>query len=151
MKDEKEENQQRKTPIHTPGFHLGMRIKHSGRRENSLIYVPFGIEPRFRVMSDARIATNFEYDYVVHGTQTSTLSDVDPGNPDLTNQQSRGYGLRGDIMWETPRWSAGPFFNYWSINQSDTICAAGSVFVICGDEPANHTFEGGLQFRYHFF
>jgi hypothetical protein len=121
------------------------------RRENELFYIPLGIEPRFRVMEDARIATDIEYDYVISGTQTSTLSDANVGFPDVTNHQKSGYGVRGSVMWETKRWAAGPFFNYWNIDQSNTTCATGPTFGLCGYEPTNHTFEAGAQVRYHFF
>ena len=121
------------------------------RRQNQLIYIPIGIEPRFRVLADARIATNFEYDYVVTGRQTSTLSDANVGFPDISNTQKSGYGLRGSIMWEQQQWAAGPFFDYWSIQQSDTVCADGTLYGLCGYEPTNHTIEGGFQVRYHFY
>jgi len=124
---------------------------HGYRRENQLFYVPIGIEPRFRVMQGARIATDIEFDPVIEGTQSSTLSDANVGFPNISNTQKFGYGIRGDIMWEANRWSAGPFFNYWSIQQSNTTCATGPTYGLCGYEPTNHTFEVGAQFRYHFF
>jgi hypothetical protein len=54
-------------------------------------------------------------------------------------------------MWQFKRWGFGPFFNYWHIEQSDTSCATGSTYGLCGYEPTNHTTEVGAQVRYHFF
>lgn len=121
------------------------------RRQNQLVYIPIGIEPRFRVLPDARIAPSIEYDYVVTGEQTSTLSDADVGFPNISNHQKSGYGIRGSLMWEQQQWAAGPFFDYWSIQQSDTVCADGTVYGLCGFEPTNHTIEAGFQVRYHFY
>lgn len=121
------------------------------RRVNNLIYLPFGVKPRFRVTDDSRITTTLEYDLMLHGLQMSMLSDVDPGNPDLHNSQSGGYGLRADAMWEHASWGIGPYLIYWNISQSDTTCATGSLYTLCGYEPANNTVEGGIQFKYHFF
>jgi hypothetical protein len=123
------------------------------RRENDLYYLPLGVKPRFRVTQDARIAATMEYDLLINGTQKSRLSDANPGLPDVTNNQGfgNGYGLRGDVMWEQNRWALGPFFNYWNIDESNIVCANGTVYVFCGDEPHNHTLELGIQFHYHFF
>lgn len=124
---------------------------HGYRRENQLWYIPVGIEPRFSVDDDSRVAVNFEYDYVASGQQTSKLSDVGTGVPDLTNSQKSGYGLRGNVMWEFKHLALGPFVDYWSIQQSDTACASGSAVGLCGYEPTNHTIEGGFEVLYHIY
>ena len=121
------------------------------RRENQLYYIPVGVEPRFHVSAETNITANLEYDYVVRGKQTSKLSDANAGFPDISNNQKSGYGFRGNLMWETNKWAAGPFFNYWNIQQSDTSCATSSTLGLCGYEPTNNTLEAGLQFRYHLF
>lgn len=121
------------------------------RRVNNLLYLPFGVKPRFRVTEESRITTTLEYDLMLKGLQMSMLSDVDPGNADVHNSQKGGYGLRGDIMWEHKTWGIGPFLNYWNISQSNTVCSIGTVYENCGYEPANSTVEGGVQFKYHFF
>lgn len=132
------------------------------RRYNELWYLPIGVSPRTHIDSDSRLTANFEFDVVLHGSQTSYLADANQGDPNIQNEQSSGYGLRGEIMYETRTWSFGPTFTYWNIDQSDTknaidgsptTCApvGGPPCIISVDEPANHTFEAGLQFRYHFF
>jgi hypothetical protein len=125
------------------------------RRENQLLYIPIGVEPRFRVLQDARIASHIEYDYVTNGRQTSHYGDVNNLFPDLVNTQKIGYGIRGDVMWEQNNWAVGPFVNYWHMHQSTSNCdsqqTGGILATVCGFEPANHTFEGGIQFRYHVY
>lgn len=124
---------------------------HGYRRANDLYYLPLGVKPRFRATPNARISSTFEFDYMITGQQTTRLSDVNPGYPDIKNTQNSGRGFRGDVMWETKTWAAGPFLSYWNINQSDTKCATGTMFIVCGDEPHNHTLEYGVQFKYHLF
>ena len=123
----------------------------SGYRRNShYLYMPVGVNPRFRVGDTDQIAMTFEYDQLLTGRQFSQLSDVS-GYPDLDNDQNAGFGLRGEVMYQWPRWSFGPFFNYWNINQSETVCATGGVGTICGVEPHNQTYEFGVQLRYRVF
>ena len=119
-------------------------------RANNLYYIPLGVKPQLQVTSDAVIKTTFEYDAVIQGDEVTSLSDVH-GYPNVDNKQNGGYGLRTDAMWQESDWSAGPFLIYWDIDSSNTVCAAGSLYYVCGKEPNNHTLEYGLQFRYHFF
>ncbi len=131
------------------------------QRYNDLYYIPLGVRPRVRVDSTDRIAAMLEYDYLIHGQQTSDFSDIAAGDPNITTQQNGGYGLRGELMWETGSWSAGPYFNYWNIQQSTSKTFKDSVGNLCngtpgpetcvGTEPANNTTEFGIQARYHFF
>jgi hypothetical protein len=131
------------------------------RRYNKLYYLPFGISPRTHIDSNSRLSANIEYDMVLHGNQTSYLSDAGFGDPDIQNGQSSGYGIRGEIMFERQSWSFGPVFNYWNIEKSKTKIAQDNSVVGCyplsapcllvGDEPANSTIEAGIQFRYHLF
>ncbi|MGL1161882.1 hypothetical protein ACSTKX_24865, partial [Vibrio parahaemolyticus] len=57
-----------------------------------------------------------------------------------------GYGMRGNMMFEWSKWSMGPFFNYWNIDQSQLACNN----YLCGVEPHNQTIEYGFQGRYRF-
>lgn len=130
------------------------------RRTNELYYLPIGIQPRTHIDSDARLTSSFEYDVLLRGLQFSQLSDAGGGDPDISNQQHSGYGLRGDIMYETRTWAIGPYFNYWHINDSHINWIQDNASGTCGGsppcnpgffEPANHTIEAGVKFKYHFF
>jgi hypothetical protein len=132
------------------------------RRYNQLYYLPIGVFPRTHIDTNSRLTASFEYDFLLHGNQTSYLADINAGDPNMNNGQSSGYGLRGDIMYETKTWAIGPFFNWWSIDASKQKTAIDNSSITCAgvggppcllttQEPANHTFEIGVQFKYHFF
>lgn len=116
------------------------------RRYSNYLYVPLGLTLRIGA-GRWTIAPNVEYDYFLHGTQISKLSDTGiPGTGDITNEQSQGYGYRGNLMFETRSWAFGPWLNYWKIKDSDVACAAS----VCGLEPGNWTREWGVELRYRF-
>lgn len=116
---------------------------HGYHRDSQYLYLPVGVTPRFRVADDARVSVNMEYDQLLMGWQTSYLSDFGSPQGDVTQKQNSGYGLHSGIMYERASWAAGPFFNYWNIDQSD--------FGKFGwHEPHNQTVESGLQARYRF-
>ncbi|MDP9128603.1 MAG: hypothetical protein M3N08_10145 [Pseudomonadota bacterium] len=119
-------------------------------RYSHYLYLPVGVTPRFRITEQSRLSINLEYDQLLYGWQVSQLSDNNPGAPDLTSPQYRGYGLRTSAMWEWPKWSVGPYLEYWNIAKSDIGCASGSTITVCGDEPSNQTLEIGVQGRYRF-
>jgi hypothetical protein len=130
--------------------------KFGYRRENELVYLPLGVSPRLPLSANSRLTSDLEYDAVLHGWQTSYLSDGGTGDPDITNQQHSGYGLRANVMYEMFNWSVGPFLNYWDIDTSSSkifhsptgdACGA---FTCVGTEPADHTIEVGVQFKYHY-
>ena len=51
------------------------------RRLNQMVYLPIGVNPRFRVTDETRIAMKIEYDATLFGVQESRLSDAGAGNP----------------------------------------------------------------------
>ncbi len=116
------------------------------RRDSQYLYLPVGVTPRFRVTNDARVSINMEYDQLLQGWQTTSIGDATPGATDLNNRQHGGYGLRGSVMYQKAKWSAGPFFDYWNIDQSTINCDN----VQCGFEPHNQTIEYGVQAFYRF-
>jgi hypothetical protein len=122
------------------------------RRTSSYIYLPLGITYRFSAGSEARWSTTFEYDYLIQGTQRSYTTDSPTGGytSDLNNQQSNGYGLRLNLAYETANWSAGLFYHYWNIADSDIGVYTSPGFVHTGYEPHNITREVGVQIKYRF-
>jgi len=117
------------------------------RRYSNYLYVPLGVTLRFRAGSQWTIAPNAEYDYFVHGTQKSMLSDIGvAGVGDVTNEQTVGYGYRGNLMFENAHWAFGPWLHYWKIKNSDVSCTT----LFCGIEPENWTREWGAELRYRF-
>lgn len=126
---------------------------HAGyRRTSTYLYLPLGMTHRLRLDGDARFSTTFEYNYLIEGVQRSYLTDV-PGagyTSDLLNQQRNGHGLRLNLAYETSSWSAGVFYHYWNIADSDLGVATKSAVVATGYEPHNITKEFGVQLKYRF-
>lgn len=129
------------------------------RRESNYYYMPIGVTHRMSLESQARLATNVEYDYLLRGRQFSQTSDTVGYNgitraTDATNKQSGGYGFRLNVMYETSNWSAGPYLTYWHINQSDTTTVygtqAGVNYTLLAMEPKNNTTEFGVKASYRF-
>ncbi len=122
------------------------------RRTSEYIYIPLGVTHRFRLDSEARFATTLEYDFLLQGRQRSYLTDTSPlVTSDADNLQRRGYGLRLNLAYETPRWSAGVFVHYWDIADSDvgTYTIAPNL-VDSVYEPQNTTREVGVMLKYRF-
>lgn len=122
------------------------------RRTSNYIYLPLGVTHRLRMGREARLATSVEYDYLVQGMQRSYMTDLPTGGytSDLNNQQRRGYGLRLNVAYETEMWSAGVFYHYWDIADSDIGVYTAPGLVYSGYEPHNITRELGVQVKVRF-
>ena len=118
------------------------------QRTNQLYYLPIGVTPRIRLDDQSRLALTLEGDVVLHGNQESDLNDVSPIYPRINNGQNSGYGLRGDLNYETGNWALGPFVTYWHLDNSVTSCGQTFAGVTCAFEPDNQTLEAGFQIRY---
>jgi len=140
----------------TPYFGLGYRYLFDGLakdpagydRESNYLYSPIGFETSTPLSSDWSLGFKAEYDIFWHGWQQSHLSHV--GLDDVTNDQEKGYGVRGAIKL---RKTAGhvsliiePFINYWNIDKSKDapLTIAGTV-VGSAWEPKNNSTEFGLK------
>ena len=117
------------------------------RRESTYFYVPLGVTLRARLAAGWVLAPLIEYDAFVRGTQRSYLSDTGLGLGDVTNRQSRGRGWRATLMFESRRWSVGPWLHFWDVDDSDLQPVAPGIAVY---EPANETREAGVELRYRF-
>lgn len=134
---------------------LGGKVTSTGAvgydRLSQYEYLPIGIETLVGIAPGWSIKPTAEYDYFLHGTQDSYLSQVSRSLSDLHNTQHSGYGLRGSLMVRmagaTPI-EFGPYVRYWNIKQSDTQPVAfRGVTIGSGFEPANHTTEAGLAVK----
>lgn len=125
------------------------------RRTSQYLYIPIGVTHRFWVIDKvSRISTSIEYDYFIKGEQKSYLSDVNPTYAalfgDQINKQKKGYGARISSSYERKKWSAGLFFNYWNIADSEINYYVVYPFIIGFMEPKNETTEVGLEIKYRF-
>ena len=132
-------------------FNDGRGITSTGyagyRRESNYLYLPIGIIHRMALKDLARLESTLEYDQLLKGTQNTSLSDVGGGYSDVTNNQSRGYGLKLSIMYQKRNWAIGPYAHYWNIDQSDIVPEIQNG-VPTGNglmEPKNNTLEFGLK------
>ena len=114
------------------------------RRQSVYQYIPLGLTSRLGLTDGARLALNTEYDLFTAGTQKSYLSDPNPTWGNIVNHQRHGFGFGGSIMFQMRGWSAGPWFDYWHIKDSDFLPIPGSPG-LGGMEPDNKTTELGLK------
>jgi outer membrane protein with beta-barrel domain len=123
------------------------------RRYSQYWYAPIGLTTRIRMGAQWVFAPTIEYDAFIGGKQESKLTDTGiPGSIDITNRQDDGRGYRVYLMFESQRWSFGPWLHYWSIKDSDVVFAGFDSLgrPQGGLEPANKTTEYGLELRYRF-
>lgn len=130
----------------------GEQISSTGNfgydRRSEYLYVPLGATFDFKLGS-WRIMPTAEYDYLIHGWQTSYLRDLG-FDQNLENDQTHGYGLRGDLMFKPPinfyNLTVGPYVRYWNIGESNQQpLSVGGVPAGYALEPQNETTEVGLR------
>lgn len=138
----------------------GNNVEDLYGRESNYFYLPIGIFHRMNLGADSKLETNFEYDYLIIGTQVSRFQDLVGGGgynrfDNAHNKQNSGYGLKASAKYKQNNWGVGPYAEYWNINRSDN--AYGYYSIIEGDttyfrafEPANRTIEYGLKASYTF-
>ncbi|MFN4003682.1 MAG: hypothetical protein ACK4J1_03105, partial [Hylemonella sp.] len=122
----------------------------SPTRKTTQFYIPIGLTYRTAASPTARIATTFEADYLLNGTQQTRYTEIAGYISDLNVSQKRGYGLRLNVAYETARWSAGVFFQFWNIAESEIGTYADTSTVYTATEAANITRISGIQVKYRF-
>lgn len=136
---------------------LGGKISSTGAvgydRLSQYIYLPVGFQLAVQAGQGWQLGFNAEYDFFIHGWQTSYLSNIS-GFPDITNQQDKGYGLRAsfDIAKAMNNFNfvISPYVRFWHIDDSDTATATGSLFQVSGYEPENKSTEIGVRLGLQF-
>ncbi len=127
---------------------------HGYERESRYFYAPFGLEATEQLNSVWFLSLTGEYDLFISGQQTSHLSDVPGGYPDLKNKQRDGYGARGSLRLlhkgQEMNFLVEPFIRYWHIKDSDTATATGTGFIVTGLEPDNNSTEIGAKLGVEF-
>jgi len=131
-------------------FNDGRGITNTGfggyRRESNYFYLPIGLKHRRGLNNQAILESTLEFDPLLFGTQYSYFSDVGIGLGDMTNNQSSGFGLKLNVVYQKNIWAIGPYMDYWNVGQSDmTIVYQNGTPVGMGYEPKNNTVEFGLK------
>jgi hypothetical protein len=155
-----------KTTTLSPFTGLGYRVLFDGNgeqittagaigydRRSQYLYLPLGVSLTTKLWGWQIVPTG-EFDYLIHGWQTSYLSDVGFDN-NLGNDQNSGYGLRASVMFEPNlnfhHFAFGPFLRYWYVHASDpSTLYLGGVAVGSGYEPTNTTLETGIRGSFKF-
>lgn len=124
-------------------------------RESHYLYSPLGVEFHTPLKEGWTLAVSAEYDLFWKGTQESHLDDADPALNTLSNDQTRGYGLRGGVTVQKTgeRFDVafGPYARWWSIKDSKNAnITASGVIIGYGYEPRNQTLEVGGNFTFRF-
>ncbi|MCA6069734.1 MAG: hypothetical protein LE180_01215 [Endomicrobium sp.] len=122
-------------------------------RENICIYLPLGIDFKFKCKKEFNIVLNAEYDLFCFGIQVSHFFAP------LAFDQNYGYGFRfsGKISkkYRNIILSAGPFVRYWRIEESSKstveLYKEGKLPTrTTYFEPKNNTIEFGVHFGVQF-
>ena len=126
-------------------------------REATYYYLPLGFELFSRIDKGLEYTIKGEYDWFLYGQTISHGSDMDwcgQLSEDMTHNQHNGYALKGsvELAKRSPNFDfvVEPFFEYWSIDGSDTSHA-----LILGTyqdmyEPPNFTVETGIKLGVQF-
>lgn len=129
---------------------------HTGvLRESNYYYVPVGLSMHYNLQQGWGLYISGEYDIFLEGKQ-KTSGSLSSNTFKVINNQSKGYGLRSEILLEKTFnkyiVSIGPYINYWNIKDSDTdrifcrSCGAYHYFY----EPKNITQETGIKIKLTF-
>lgn len=122
----------------------------SPARDSTLVYLPLGLTHRFRLGPDARIASTLEYKHLLQGTQRTKYTDIAGYTNDLNVTQNKGRGMRLGLARETSRWSAGVYYHYWDIQESELGTYANTTTVFSATEAHNISREVGIQIKFQF-
>ena len=127
-------------------------------RKSHYYYLPLGGDLSMAMPHHWEITYNAEYDILLHGLQKSYLSDGDQftghHNPNITNSQDRGFGLRGSVKFlkrtSLVDFYVEPYVRFWNIESSSVVTASVDGAVGQWVEPKNNTTEIGSKFGIQF-
>lgn len=115
-------------------------------RKISYLYSPLGIDMTTASDDGWNVKIRLEYDKFWDGDVESHLGSI-PGFYDIENDQDKGYGYRGSVMFkkrgETVDFIIEPFFRYWNIKDSKYTTDPGGTTWL---EPKNNSKEFGINF-----
>ena len=121
------------------------------------MYLPLGLIHRTLLDNSAKLETQLEYDYLIKGIVNTHLSDINTNTtvyPDITNNQTSGWGMRLSTSYQQNNWALTPYFNYWFIQNSDYVSATHKVgnttYRDNWYEPTNRTVEYGIKASFKF-
>ena len=123
-------------------------------RHSTYWYVPVGVTIKIPSSTPWSTEFNAEYDIFIEGLQVSDLSassyfNVGVSNPNVHNEQTSGFGVRGSfkLIYSSPRFNfyVEPFVRFWNIEDSEVTTATVDGTTGGFYEPQNTTFEAGSK------
>ena len=151
----------------SPYAGLGWRYLNDGaqvmpggyNRESKYLYLPLGIDVSVDLPAAWSLVENVEFDWLIKGSQTSHLEDLDSSLRPLVNDQRKGFGWRTSLKvvkaFPHMKFSIEPYYRFWHIQKSsvepwstqDGSAVAGPIpgTIIVGWEPDNITQEAGVK------
>jgi hypothetical protein len=133
---------------------LGGKTSSTGHlgydRESHDVYLPIGFMTDSTLNDRWHWGFGLEYDVFLQGTQKSHLEDLDPSLSMLENDQEKGFGACGSLLFTREAESLdlvfGPFIRYWDIDESNIgTITCGGVLCAAGYEPKNESVEYGVK------
>jgi hypothetical protein len=164
----------------SPDTGLGVRHLSNGTngvpgyRTDTYLYLPFGVTARTRVASHSALSFNLEYDFLLHGWQTTRDSELGGGDvpatptapaftiegfTDISFAQHSGWALRASGTYQVTRhWSVEPAYIYWHVGASPVNYETATFTVnnvtvqeqFGAYEPVNHTHEFVVRVGFRF-
>jgi hypothetical protein len=145
-----------------------------GYRTDDYLYLPIGVTARTRVTSHHTLSFNLEYDFLLHGWQTTRDSELGggtlPATPtapaftingfsDISFHQHSGWAIRASAKYQWTRLvSVEPAYIHWNVSASP-VSYETATFTVNGItaqeqfgaiEPLNHTNEFAIKLGFHF-
>lgn len=120
-------------------------------RHSNYLYSPLGVDASYDVGDGWRFEWRGEFDYFWYGLQRSELGDAVSGFPTVDNDQDEGYGFRTylqaakSLAERNVSFFGQIFYNFWSIEKSDTATFTANGSTYEGWEPRNRTQELGFR------
>ena len=123
--------------------------RHAYEREQTYLYLPINVELHLKMPHNITLIPGVEYDYFLHGTNKSHLSDVAAGAPDLEFTQDSGSGAKLYIAMKldtSVKWRFEIYHRMWAVDRSSSVTLTdgqgkSATFV----EPYNETSQTGVS------
>ena len=124
------------------------------QRTSTYVYIPLGGSLVWHAGDVFSLSLNGQFDWLIHGNQSSHTGDMFINADSVSNKQDKGYGVRASVKAEVDMGPFGifvePFWRYWKIQNSQKVWYEGMD--IYGNpyegyivEPFNITREYGIR------
>ncbi len=123
-------------------------------RDINYFYLPLSLSYQARAWSALRLSVGAQYNVFLFGTVESRLSEINPGNSDIHNEQTSGsgYKLRVAAAWDFPTWilNVELYIQQWNIADSNKVDVSTTRGMIQLWEPRNKTTMSGVNLGVQF-